>query len=330
VRERVQPRRFFATAGFVAAVVASALTAPRVRAQAAQSPMVPQWQIDAGGKMAFDVASVKQNKSGPPPTGEMPFTSFPLNPGDVYSPNGGLFRGTNLPLATVIAFAHKLDVTDFLRSQLPKWAAVYRVDITARAVGNPTKDQMRLMMQSLLADRFKLAIHFETRQVPVFGLLLDNPGKMGPHLRLHPDDSSCSTAYAPVPLSQVPPSAILGGGFPATCGSIAIMPPSVPGRIHIGARNVTMGFFAKALPTMPNGLDRPVLDRSGLEGTVDLTFEWMPERHGPLPPGSNVPREETGPTFLEALKEQLGLKLESRTGPVDVLVVDHLEEPSPN
>jgi uncharacterized protein (TIGR03435 family) len=319
----------------ILAVASLAAAVPPLKAQltpdqapATQRPPTPQWQTDAGGKMAFDVASVKQNKSGPPPSGEMPSTSFPLNPGDVYSPTGGLFRGTNLPLVAVIAFAYKLDVTDFLRSQLPKWATVYRVDIAARAAGNPTKDQMRLMMQSLLADRFKMAIHFETREVPVFGLVLDKPGKTGPQLRPHSDDLSCSTAYSPVPLSEVPPSAILAGGFPATCGSIVIMPPSEAGRIHIGARNVSMGFFAKALPTMPNGLDRPVLDRSGLEGTVDLTFEWMPERSGP--PGSNVPHDETGTTFLEALKEQLGLKLESQTGPADVLVVDHLEQPSEN
>jgi bla regulator protein blaR1 len=75
---------------------------------------------------------------------------------------------------------------------------------------------------------------------------------------------------------------------------------------------------------------RPGLDRTGLSGTFDFYLEWTPQLNDPLPPGSTIQPDESGPTFLEALKDQLGLKLEPQTGPVDVLVVDHVEEPSPN
>src|SRR5579862_7007452 len=112
MRLSAESRNLFVAVAGVAALI-FVVGAPRPSAWAQSlSLATPQWEIDAGGKMAFDVASVKQNKSGPPPSGEMPSTSFPLNPGDVYSPTGGLFRGTNLPLVAVIAFAYKLDVTE--------------------------------------------------------------------------------------------------------------------------------------------------------------------------------------------------------------------------
>ena len=77
-------------------------------------------------------------------------------------------------------------------------------------------------------------------------------------------------------------------------------------------------------------LDGPVVERTGLVGTFDFALEFAPQIDGPLPPGADFQPDPSAPTFLEVLKEQLGLKLESQTGPVDVLVIDHIEEPSPN
>jgi uncharacterized protein (TIGR03435 family) len=91
-----------------------------------------------------------------------------------------------------------------------------------------------------------------------------------------------------------------------------------------------MGLIATTLSAMPDGPDRPVLDQTGLGGTFDFTLEWTPQLNGPLPPASTVQPDESGPTFLEALKEQLGLKLESQMGPVDVIILDHVEQPSEN
>src|SRR5580693_6852032 len=149
------------------------------QSSATQAPALPEWQIAAGSKMAFEVASVKRDP-GPfrPP-------NFPV---------GGRFAA-DFSLTTYITFAYKLSVTsDQMQSMiahLPGWVATDRFDIQARAEGIPTKDQMRLMMQSLLADRFKLAVHFETQIVPVLALVLVKPGKTGPKLQPHSDGVPC-------------------------------------------------------------------------------------------------------------------------------------------
>ena len=77
-------------------------------------------------------------------------------------------------------------------------------------------------------------------------------------------------------------------------------------------------------------LGRPVLDQTGLSGTFDFAIEWTPQLSGPLPPSTDFQPDPDGPTFLQALQEQLGLKLEPTTGPIDAFVIDHIEEPSPN
>jgi uncharacterized protein (TIGR03435 family) len=265
------------------------------------------------GKPEFEVASVKPNKSDAPP-----HANNPLGPGNVYSPYGGYFQAINFPLYTYILFAYKImgNQEQFLRTQIPAWVMSDRFDIEARAEGNPDKDQMRLMMRSLLADRFKLGIHFETRQVPVFALALLKPGKTGPTLQPHPEVYPCSTA----------PDASQGqaaGQFPVLCGGLFPMAPGAPGRRHIAARRVTMEFIANSLSAMGQ-LERPVIDRTGLTGNFDFALEWEPES------GADPQPDPSGPTFLEALKDQLGIKLESQKGPAEVIILDHVEHPSEN
>jgi uncharacterized protein (TIGR03435 family) len=269
---------------------------------------------------SFEVASVKPNKSGDP----VARANFPLGPGSVFTPTGGLFSATNYPLATYIAFAYRVqgNQEQSLRSQLPDWALTEHFDIQARAEGNPTKDQMRLMMRSLLADRFKLAIHVETRQVSVFALVPVRPGKTAPRFQPHTDDSSCS-AVPPPREGQV------AGQFPALCGGLLPMTPSAPGLQRFGARNVSMGFLANQLTAMGR-LDRPVLDRTGLSGNFDFALEWAPEPNPLQPPGADLQPDLRGPIFQDAVREQLGFKLESQKGAEDVLVVEHVERPSEN
>ena len=336
---KVRRKPFLATAVIVVLalpVVAGALSAPWLRPQAlaGQSsatrwPAVPQWQIDAGGKIEFDVASVKQNKSDDPAN-----SNVALGPGNYYSPTGGLFSATNIPLYAYIIFAYKATANQTLdlHTQVPEWVLSDRFDIQARVNGSPTKDQMRLMMQALLADRFKLAIHNETRQLPVFALVLSKPGKTGLQLQIHSNDIPCSTdpLLPPPSGSASAPSATVAGGFPTLCGGIQPMQPSAPGRVRMGGRNVTMGLIASTLAVMPDGPDRPVLDQTGLSGTFDFTLECVRQPTGASPPGVDAQADASAPTFLEALKEQLGLKLESQTGPVDILVLDYVEEPSAN
>jgi uncharacterized protein (TIGR03435 family) len=290
---------------------------------ATQSPVaqLPAFQVSAAtaAKAAFDVASVKPNKST-----ERPNSNVALAPGVVSPPTGGLFSATNMPLIAYITFAYNLTSSQFvqLQPQLPRWATTEGFDIQARAQDNPTGDQMRLMMQSLLADRFKLVVHTETKQGPVYSLVLSKAGKTGPQLQPHPDDGACAKGGVG---GALPGAGDVG---PVPCGYIQRFQPSVPGRMRIGARNVTVALIAIYLSIPLTGVERPVIDRTGLSGTFDFSIEFTPELNGPPPP--NFQPDTAGPTFLEALQDQLGLKLEPQTGPLNVFVIDHLEEPSPN
>src|SRR5579883_776513 len=163
----------------------------------------------------FDVASVKPSRSGSPST-----SNFPLGPGDVYVRNGGYLTAKGFPLTTYIAFAYKIigNQSQFLLPQLPDWAKTDRYDIQARAEGDPGKDQMRLMMRSLLADRFHLVTHYEDREVPVLAFALVRAGKTGPQLQPHSDETPCPT--------EQPTAAAPGvvNGLPAFCNGIYPLP----------------------------------------------------------------------------------------------------------
>ena len=324
-----------AIAALAVPVVAGVLTAATLRAQtpAAQSAVVLEWQTAAGGKMEFDVASVKPNKSNDPQNSNVNF-----GPGDIGPANGGRFSAINLPLLAYIAFAYKLTIYEMqsLLLELPKWATMGGFDIEARAEGNPTKDQMRLMMQSLLADRFKLVFHRGSRQLPVYALVLARPGKTGPQFQPHSVDEPCSAAFPssdapPRPAVPSAPSSTSGLQLPAgmPCGGQLRLPASTPDRVRFGARNIAMPLIVDFLKNPRTGVDRPVIDGTGLTGTFDFSLEWSPASDPTQEPPTSQP-DPSGPTFLEALQEQFGLKLKPTTGSVDVFVIDHVQEPSPN
>ena len=272
-------------------------------------------QSPAGSKLEFDVASVKLDKSGDPPQ----YANSPLGPGTVFLPNGGRFFATDQSLMTYIAFAYKVQGIQYkdLMSQLPDWVNSENFDIDARTRPDVTKDQMRLLMQSLLADRFKLNIHTETRQVPVLSMTLAKEGKFGPKLQPHPA-GSCKTDPLPVNGEML-------GVFPALCGGFLSLAPSSPGLQNVGARDITMAFLANGLTSLGCS-DRPVIDNTRLSGTFDMDLEWLPDPE----PGQTPPDAPSGASFFQAVKEQLGIKLDSQKGPVDTLVVDHIEHLSEN
>jgi uncharacterized protein (TIGR03435 family) len=329
-KQNSRRRLFLLRVALAVLVIAGALTV-RICAQspAAQSAVAiaPKSQSleameAAGVKMSFEVASVKPNKSDEPQ-----HTNVPLNAGDPPSPAGGLFSATHFTLPNYIFFAYDMGQAELIKlmAQLPSWAKSEPFDIQARAQGNPTRDQMRLMMQSLLADRFKLALHTETNQGPIYALVLAKPGKLGPHLQQHTDDASCSTgqlAYNPGAVVSGRPSRTSGLDLPPLpCGVISRLTPSAPGLFRFGGRGISLTALIKY-----SSQDRPEVDRTGLSGTFDFDCEIALPSNGP----SDSQPESTGETFLEAMQDQLGLKLESQTGPVTTFVLDHIEEPSPN
>ena len=307
-------------------------------AQSENSP--PDWQQAAGGKLEFDVASVRQNKSDGPS-----YSNFSLDNGNAYfvvgkddamTPRGSLFSARNQTLLRYIVFAYKLSATqelalrfDYykgLELHVPAWVRQNRFDIEARGPGNANKDQMRLMMQSLLAERFKLAAHWETRDVPVFALALDNPGRLGPQLRPHPANDDCTSTAFPEDPGGGKPAPHSQPAIPIPCGEIAHLPASDADQRRFGGRNVNLPMLAQSLPAQTGlaTLPRPVIDATGLTGGFDFSIQWTPEDTSP------IDNHETGGSFRDALKHQLGLKLEPRKAPVEVLVIDRAEPPSPN
>lgn len=300
-------RLFARTAGVTAltALVAVGLTAPRLRAQAPPA----QSASPAAGKPAFEVASIKRNKPGGRAQG------LQVQP-------GGRVTAYNMPLRYLIAPAYRLTPAQSrLISGAPDWIDSERYDLEAKAEGNFSEDQLVLMTQALLADRLKLKAHIETRQIPVYALVLAKPGKTGPHLVRHTDDAKCDPRGGGQPVS---PNSVIPR---APCGGIRFL--SVGGKTGVGG-STTMEILARNL----NGdIDRPVLDRTGLTG--DLTMEYTPELVRPGPNSQTgadapVPDPSGPPSIFTALQQQLGLKLVPQTGPVDVLVIDHVERPSEN
>lgn len=205
---------------------------------------------------------------------------------------------------------------------LPEWGKRQFYHVEARAEGTPTRDQLRLMVQALLTDRFKLAIHRETQTRAEFMLVLDKPGKLGPQLQPHPPAEPCANN----PKSPMMAAPAKGTQAPRYCGMVIWI---VEGQPHVRMTDVTMAQVANYLSGMSfaGGTLEPHsgVDGSGLTGRFDLDLQFMPEIFGP---GSNA--DASGPTFSSALKSQLGLKLVERKGPVEIVVIDHLEKPSEN
>jgi uncharacterized protein (TIGR03435 family) len=287
-----------------AAALASLLSLPVLAQQTAPKPQ-------------FEVISIRENQSNVPNS-----SNFPLNSGPQYTPNAGQLRATHIPLLQLLVFAYKPDMYQIqsFRTQLPGWARSTSFDVEAHAAGTPDKDQMRVLVQSLLEDRFALRVHRETREIPIFALVLAKPGKLGPKLQPHPaDDPTCTKS----PLPDAIP-----GAYPVVCGAAGSIPAKTPGDLAGLGRNVTTAYLAQAVGGIGSLTDRPVLDQTGLTGTYDFSLEFAPETAQTGPTAD--PNLVGSASFSEALREQLGLKLVARKAPVNVLVIDHIEKPTPN
>jgi uncharacterized protein (TIGR03435 family) len=261
----------------------------------------------------FDAASVKLNASGP--------TSM------LWAYRGRRFTAQYATVRELIGTAYGAQEHALTRNQIsggPKWIESERFDIVGTAPGVP--DSLRgtfpspvlAMLRSLLEDRFQLKTHVETKEVPLFALVLARAdGTLGPRLRRRTID--CISAASALErkdelFDPTPPERRICGG------------KAGPGTLIVNG--ATMNNLAQGLARQVPGVDRVVVDRTGLIGTfdVDLTwnFEGTVEHLGvPLPPP-----DRDAPNLFTALEEQLGLKLESRKGPVDIVVIDHVEKPS--
>jgi len=274
--------------------------------------------------MKFSLVSIRRDTSG---TFKQP--SFALSADDGMPPTDGNFHA-DFPLIVYIQFAYKQWFTDdqmrSLLAPLPKWVLTDSYEIQARSPRKPSKDQVRLMLQSLLAERFGLQAHFETRTVPVYLLTQMKPGKMGPRMHLH--TPTCGSAQ-----SSKDPSA--KGAAAKTSGAKEIFPPlcldkslmTIPQENHVkltGSRDMPLPVLAMYLPTMGD-LDRPVIDQTGIKQSVDFSLEFTPDAYLPTNSGVDADPDTQVTSFQQALQNQLGLMLVTTRAPVDILVVDHVE-----
>jgi uncharacterized protein (TIGR03435 family) len=242
-----------------------------------------QLRTDTAPRLEFEVASIKPSNPGDHGGGIKPL------------PGGQTYVAKNVPVKLMIKLMFHLN--DRQISGGPGWLETDLYDVEAKADGPHTIDELHVMFQNLLIDRFKLQFHKEMRTPPAYELVVD---KSGPKLT-----ENHSAEHFDIP--------VRGTGF---------------GKLE--ATHCSMSYFSWLLSQR---LDRPVIDQTGLGQFYDFKLEWTPE----LPPGlaarpeaaANLP-PTNGPDIFTALGEQLGLKLDSHKGPVEVMVIDHVERPSAN
>lgn len=266
----------------------------------------------------FEVASIKADKSGD----GIHIMSRMMN-----SPNDGRFYATNVTLKMLLRTAY--GIQDSQIAEAPSWIDSERYDIEAKADSTVNEELKKLspdqakpikqhMLQALLADRFKLALSRTTKDLPVYALVV---AKNGPKLQQSKEVSPPPNE----PNAPKTPESFKGGHMMRM------------GNGELNAQQVPMAFLVQFLA---QELGRPVLDKTGLTGSYNFTLQWTPEEgHDRMPGGMAGGRpgpengsqpEPSGPSIFTAVQEQLGLKLESQKGPVEVLAIQHVERPSEN
>jgi uncharacterized protein (TIGR03435 family) len=258
----------------------------------------------------FEVASVKPNKGGD-------------NRVMIGIQPGGRVNASNVALRMLLRQA--FNIQDFQIVGGPDWIGTDRFDVIAKAPESDeqiSQDRLRLMLRALLVERFKLAFHNETREVPIYALIkARSDGKLGPNLA--PAAVDCAAARGR--RGGGPPPAAPQPGQKMECGFMIGF-----GRMNVGG--MPMSQLAQALSQQ---LSRVVLDKTELTGNYDFELTYAPEAIGsgsggpPLLNGAPPPPPDPNlPNLFTALQEQLGLKLDSQRGPVDVIVIDHVEHPT--
>jgi len=264
-------------------------------------PVLGQGAATDAKRPAFDVAAIKLNKAGQ---------------GWRFMGTADGYSATNAPLKMLIKYAYDLKMDDQI-SGLPGWADSAHFDIQAKMdedtlaafkklSAEDGMKQRRLMMQSLLEDRFQLRVHHVSKQLPIFDLVV---AKGGFKLKdADPKNASTNGIKGP--------DGVVHGGMMWFDGR------------HLKAQAIPISDLANMLS---NFLNREVVNKTGLAGKYDFTLEWSPDdNQGPKMLNGQQDATDTGPSIFTALQEQLGLKLDATKGPVDTIVVDHVEMPSEN
>ncbi len=295
------------TAGLVALVV------PIVSGivYATQSQAESQAQNLRAAALVYDVASIKPNKSADDRTKLM------------YSPDG--LTGTNVTVQMLVRLAY--GIQDNQISGAPTWFNSESYNIEAK-MDSSVADEMRKMsedrlkverqqmLQALLADRFRLTVHRESKDLPVYALVI---AKNGPKLQKAKHGDTYADGLKGI------------DGLPAGPHNMVLR-----GRGEFKAQAQPISALARALS---HALGRPVLDKTGLTGEYDIALQWTPESQTPMfkgtedsqqSTGSRPSADSSGPSIFTAIQEQLGLKLESQKGSAEILVIDHAEKPSEN
>jgi uncharacterized protein (TIGR03435 family) len=248
---------------------------------------------------AFDVAAIK------PSADTQAFSFSMVQP-------GGRYIGQNMSLRLLIKTAYGVHDSQIVNG--PSWIDSERWDINAKAEGykdaTTFRDQARLMVRPLLADRFKLVMHHEQRELPVYALVLAKTnGEFGPNFRRN-DEHECDKPTPPIAPVEGAPEPV----YPMPCGADGFNPR------HLGARAMTLNYMLIGLAR--TSIDRAVVDHTGLTGKFDWEVQWVPDD---LRVDGTTRLE--GPSIFEAFRQQLGIRLEPTRDRVDVLVIDRAERP---
>jgi uncharacterized protein (TIGR03435 family) len=241
---------------------------------------------------AFEVVSIKRNTSNPPGA------SIGIRP-------GGQFVMVNMEIRALIGSAYPTDTSEYIGA--PDWVLTERYDITAKAPENTASEDMQPMFQALLAERFEFKGHYETREQPIYELVLARAdGRLGPELKKLEVD--CAARRAARLRGDAPPELPARPNGVQPCGMRA-------GGGQIVSGGMPMANFVRSIQ---GGTGRVIVDKTGLTGDYEFTLTYT----------SNPGPDSDRPSIFTALQEQLGLKLESARGPVRVFVIDHIERPT--
>jgi len=252
------------------------------------APVLGAQSKPAEGNLAFDVVSVKPNKTG-------------ASRASIGGVGGGRWTMVNVSVAGLILNAYPGRTNELLGA--PGWVTSERFDIDARATFEPTRDQERLMLRALLADRFSFTGHMETPERPIYNMVVARAdGRLGPQLRRI--DIDCATYKRPTPVRDAP---------------VDDTPPcsyrmSASDKVTIISGGRTMQSLADVISP---GAGRPVFDKTALAGYYAYKLEYADAGADAL-------------SLFTAMQEQLGLKLEPARGPVEILAIDRIERPREN